>query len=370
MPNTLGSRRAWAVLIPATAIAVGVIVGVFVLPVPSAPARAPAPRATRLAVVPASAAGGKVTVAALGPGGILGLGTNQGRVFVQTSPGHGRLQPAAGEFAGRGSIDLITFSGDGTTLAGLTKRGTVWAWRRGGAPIDVPVPLALRSGFPLYLYPAQAGPYGPSQGTAISLSRDGRLLAISDSADLYVYDLAQGRARPVPPLIARYRLHNSVLNGGPSNPVFSTQGRSAALSGSCRIGPRPTSQDGLMYVTCPNGHALLSGDGSTAAVGFAGFVEVWNLRNGRSMGDLLAPSMIQSYALSGDGATLAISTDTGLVLVFDLRADRAPTRIQAIPAQRNPFSTGLAIESITLSSDGSLLLVTPYKGRSTVWSIR
>lgn len=346
-------------LLLASAIAAGVVIGVVVLPVPSAPGPKRAPQVSQVAVMPAAVDGGKVTAMALGPDGLLGLGTDRGRVFIWSWARTRTLQPAVGEKVADGSISSITFSGDGNTMAGLSQNGTFWAWHRGHAPLSAHIP--------------REASYASAFSTEISLDRDGSNLAVSNSGGnrLYVYGLGHGAVRPF--LVARYALHSTgPLGKGPSNPVFGAHGRKSAHPRSCKIGPGQADPSHVMYVTCPDGYARLSTNGDTAAIGIFSFVEIWNVRTGQQAGDRLAPAPVISFALSGDGGTLAIGT-VGQVLVFDLRVDRPPARIQLNHQHIFPACFYVLCYDrprVLLSPDGSLLLIMPLHGRSTIWSIR
>jgi WD40 repeat protein len=125
---------------------------------------------------------------------------------------------------------------------------------------------------------------------------------------------------------------------------------------------RLTSEQKLQRVfpTCPCEDALISADWSIAAVSREGYVEIWNLRNGRQVRDLLAPGTVSALALSGNSRYIAIGTPSGSVSIFDLRADRPPSHFKAAQG---------GVNSLYLSENGRVLLVTSERGRSTVWTM-
>jgi hypothetical protein len=339
------SRSLRPIILIAISIAIGVAAGIGVLPTSSARGQIPAPLVNPVFELPARVSGAAVIATALSSDGVLALGTASGHVFVKTASGRS-FEPVGGEAVSHGKVVAMTISRNGTTLAGIAANGRIWAWRRGGAPLSGLLPAGDR--------------LDPTPVDGMSLSRDGRLFALTDNSYLYIYGIVTRGTGGM----TEYLLPGIFGIYYEPNPEFSSNGRSVMLSGDNGIETWniTSGRQSRAFKSCPCEDAVISADLGTAAVDVNGYVEIWNLGTSKLVSEHLAPAEITSIALDSNGSVLALGTASGFVLVYELRGkDDTPTRLRGALTR---------ITDVTLSASGNQLLVVPEQGQSTLWSIR
>jgi hypothetical protein len=348
MRSTPGARAApWIAL----AAAAGIILGIFAVPAAEhaargGTARLPALSARRAATLPAVIAHQPVTAMGMSDGGIIGYGTAGGILFLQRPE---ERRPAMAARVAVSAIQLITFSGNGSTVAGLagTETTTLWAWATDGTRWSLGG-TADRGAL------SDLAP-DPSDPGTVALSPDGLDVAIDSNIGLAALRLPHTAptTKAEAPVLAMLSLDATGSDGIPQgNPVFAAQsvGVLAATAGITEWS-LATGRGVRLFTRCPCESATISEDNTTAVVDELGYVEAWDLRRGvRIGGDLAIPhgARATEIAIAAHDNAVAVGTSAGTVLVWDPYEDRAPT---VIKISRMP------IYDVALSSDGRKLLV-------------
>ena len=197
---------------------------------------------------------------------------------------------------------------------------------------------------------------------SLSLSGNGKFLAVSNVGlvDVYRHD---GRQLEVS---WQYFPVSRLPAGIFPTPVFSSNGRSIAASGSAGLDWWELSHRRMRRLapSCPCEYAEISSSWSVAVIARNNFAEAWVLRSGTQAGQWLSSAMVmpQTIVVSADGSEAAWSDADDYVEVVDVRADRRPAVFT---------SAGAAEGDLQFALQGQLILVAPGtrgpSGRSRTW---
>ena len=242
-----------------------------------------------------------------------------------------------------GTLGLAAFSPDGRTVAALTEHGfglwNVATHRQVGKLVTV-----------------SAG----SSATAMAFSPDGKLMATSgpSGVSLEFWDLATHRGTGPPVLSSVVQQVGSI--------AFSPDGRYVAVGS----GPAVTLWDRRAGRLA--GHRIIIGGGQVSAVAFSpdsrvflastGLVRRFDVATRRQIGTPFATGAgtINAMALSPDGGTVAVATNTGVTL-WDVASERQ---------LGTAVNTGVApVQDLAFSPDGMILAAGGQDGATRLWDV-
>ena len=293
--------------------------------------REPRMQQMQLSGLPSVLDGQVVTAAGLSGGGLVALGTADGRVSMTDES----LQPWRGGWerrAGGAPITHLAFSLDGTALAAATD-GSFWVWRLDTEEENV--------------IPATGVP------SAFALSADGRLLAAT-SFDIYVFDVAAGS------LVASFVQEVPEGGAGEYEAVAFTPDSGTVVAASLAgidawsLETRTRAQPSC---ECPGGGSTLSRDAALATFGTGdAHVLLWDVASAKLVADetisVVMGDHVYGTATSLDGAHVLAGTASGQIVAWAPGSDR---RLGPIEPSGEP------IVRIEASNDGRLFLVEGQK---------
>jgi WD40 repeat protein len=317
----------------------------------------PAPLQIHAIGLPEAIQGETVTAVALGRGGLLAMGTANGRVRLVDR----QLRPVPGrEWTAKGfPVSKLAFSPDGSTLAGVTAQGALWIWHFSAGEFHVMKQRLT----------------GTDDVAAIALSSDGRRLA-AVGFNVSVFDGRSGKLtatfeQPVPSggtgqytavaftpdatAVVAVGLDQGGSETAQTDDGVEIQGKGGihtwTLTGSATAPPARQS------CQCPADGAAITGDGHLASFGTNdAHVVVWDARQRRPIGEqtISAKPGDHAYgtAVSADGKRVAAGTASGDLAFWDPAADRMLGRTR--------FS-GEPITRVEMTDDGTLVLVEGQK---------
>jgi WD40 repeat protein len=241
----------------------------------------------------------------------------------------------------RGRFTSVAFASDGLLAVGGTQ---TWLWD--------PVGGAKRR------LPSATG--GQVVDLAFSPAAD-RLAGAGADGSVWLWDARSPRRQPA-------RLE------GPSGPLervrFAPDGRTLVAAGDDRkvwifVAAFPQLlRDGgerIREVAFGRGGNTIATAGIDGGPRLGGFVRLWNARTQRMLGrPIVSDKLIASVAFSADGHELAAGTETGPVLLRDLRSHRVVT----LTGHRD------GVSSVAFSPDGHLLASGSFDGSIILWDVR
>jgi hypothetical protein len=252
--------------------------------------------------------------------------------------------------AGRGGIEALAFSPDGSALAASAPggRACLWDMTTGG------MTAALAS-------PDSGGPGAPDV-TALAFSPDGQLLAAADAAGrTALWSPGAGRLVVMLP---------QPESGGVPGVAFSPDGSTLAAGGAdgitCLWDVATRSEIAALARLEGGGVSgvAFSPDGLTLAAGGAGGVTcLWDVRAGSVTVTLAVPGAgpVSGVAFSPDGTLVATGDADGGAYLWDPAG-------RWLATLADPAAT--SVLAVAFSPDGSTLAAADASGRLYLWSVR
>ena len=284
-----------------------------------------------------------------------------------------------------GSINAVTFSRNGRTLASANEDGTVSVW-------NVPT-RALRETLKGHSAPAQEAVFSPDGRTLFTAGYDGsvivwdlggarrlgktfRYTSQADSAATGSAVDPNGSIYAVSPRPDRVSLWNTVTRTptGPAlrGPVgyvrdiaFSPDGKHIAAAGSRHAVVWDTATRKTIRVLPVGDHGAssvsFSPDGLTVAIGRSDtFAALYDLRTGRQTAKLGGSWSITDLDFSPDGKLLATATLSGTVYVWDVASQNIVSSLSG---------AGVTLAVRFSPRDGKLVAVGDSSGRVVFWRL-
>jgi len=282
-----------------------------------------------------------------------------------------------------GSIQAVSFSADGTSLATAAEDGTIAVWdSRAG----------LRETFKGHSADARAAVFSPDSRTLFTAGSDGRVFAwdvggarrlgrpfrfASASGDVSTASAvsADGRLFATSPdggRVTLWRSHTlTSLPGelrGPMGRVnalsFSRNGNLLAAAGSDRAAVwdvATTNIARVLPIARYGAQAIaFSPDDETIAIGqIDGSDVIYDLRTGEQVAHLTSAGSIDSIGFSPDGKLLASASLNGTVTVWDISTKEAVARLTG----------AVAVFAVTFSPDGRYIAAGDSSGTVVLWDV-
>jgi WD40 repeat protein/DNA-binding SARP family transcriptional activator len=251
----------------------------------------------------------------------------------------GKTTPLAGRASG--SINSMSFSRDGQTIASTNDDGTVSIW-------------SARSGLRETLQGHSAAP------RAAVFSPDGKTLyTASFEGSVIIWDVAGARRLGQP---FRFTPRTQVRTGSavsPNGSVFAVSPGPDRVT-LWRTSPRTPLGPGLRGPVGGVYELAFSPDGKLLAAAGSQHVVVWETKTGKTVWILPAGKHgATSVAFSPDGLTVAVGRNDSRDTLYDLRTGRQTAR----------FDEDWVTKSLDFSPDGKLLAAAGLTGTVTIWNV-
>jgi sugar lactone lactonase YvrE len=286
---------------------------------------------------------------------------------AQDRPGREDREPAAGDDSGRltrrrrswprrtaesaVAVLLVTcLPGSG---AGLTRPGSPAAPSAVSRTPHTTPPSASR---PVQLIAALPGASAGEFGTALTFSRDGRLLATATGNSAQVWNVASHR------LVATADLAGTVRGV-----AFSRDGKELVIADYANFAAIfDIASRKLVHNFSETGQAMnaaaVSPDGSMIATGGdTTSVSLWNASGSQQIGSVPIEGQIFSLAFSPDGRTLAV--DNSNVTLWNVVSAGNVFKIATLGASQ------VAIQGMAFSPDGRMLATVMPSSGVTLWNV-